>query len=452
LFTSQQMAHLRFALQLALLVPAAAAQCPVPLLVYQSPSASVGNTSDPSNKYGIEDGIVVRRADGSFSMLCAAMYAAPVWVRMRLDVYSSTDALTWTRRRSLRESSGDFTGKDPHSSSWGPFFVHDPANDTWALTYIGYRGAPSNQSGWLINYDGIAYGRYASARGDAGLDSDFSDAAEGFAGDSTLLAPDDFVVTGPWPHVCQGLQGTDSFFPFPLSDGTWAAFVGTSHSELPNPHPGQGKWPVSLATAPAMFGPWTRYNPSGGPPADAPCVPLNGGFSENPIVTRRPDNPRAFQVLHDALNAEAKGFGYSCSEDGLAWEDSTLVPLPFGARTPFGMVAMTPAEVQRMAPAILQYGVLNASQIGAANTALSWLFYTSCPPPGGDYCIGQASGGWGGCCVGVYWFSAFLSPSAPTFYLRPLTLLFFPCTLFMVLSTLPPHAESMYTGIVFQSW
>ena len=384
------MALLLASLAAAITAAAAAAPCPAPRVVYLASAPSISNASDASNAFGLEDGIVVRRADGGFSLLAAAMYGKPVWVRMRLDVYTSRDALTWAKARSVRASSADFTGADRHSSSWGPFFVRDPANDTWALTYIGYRGAPSNASGWLSNFDGVAFGAYAAAAGDAGLDSDFGDAAYA-ATDRVLLAPDDFHVPGPWPHPCQGLQGTDSFYPFPLNDGSWAAFVGTSHQEKPNPWPG-GRWPVSLARAPALFGPWVRYNPAGGAPADAPCVPLNGGYSENPIVSRRPDDASAFQVVHDVINGEGKGFGFACSADGLEWSPSQLIATPFGARTPLGLVPMTPAEVARMAPAIAAYGVLNASQIGAPNSSLAWLFYTSCPPPGGDWCIGSGRG------------------------------------------------------------
>jgi hypothetical protein len=76
---------------------------------------------------------------------------------------------------------------------------------TWVLSYVGYRGAPSNSSGWLENFQGTIYARYASSAGDAGLDSDFHDSTYRST-DSVLLTPDDFQVDGPWPHVCQGLQ------------------------------------------------------------------------------------------------------------------------------------------------------------------------------------------------------------------------------------------------------
>lgn len=144
----------------------------------------------------------MRRHDGGFSMVAAAMYADPKWVNMRLDTYTSRDGLEWAKVRSVRRSSGNFDGGDPHSSNWGPFFVHDPRNDTWALLYVGYRGAPSNRSGWLENFEGTIFGRYAAVAGDAGLESDFRDASYNES-DVVLLAPDDFEVNGPWPHPCQ---------------------------------------------------------------------------------------------------------------------------------------------------------------------------------------------------------------------------------------------------------
>jgi hypothetical protein len=392
------------------LAAATAPACPSPLLAWAPGFSSVNASVAPDNKFGLEDGIVVRRADGGFSMVAAAMYGDPVWVRMRLDIYRSEDALAWRRVRSVRVSDANFDGSSLHSSSWGPFFVHDAANDTWALSYVGYRGQPANASGWLSNYEGTIFARYANESGDAGLDGDFRDAgafaASGDGGDVVLLAPDDFSVPGPWPHPCQGLQGTDSMYPYQLDDGSWAALVGTSHQETPDPwpQPGGGKWPVSLATAPALAGSWTRRNPAaGGAPADAPCVDLHSGYSENPIVSRRADNASAFQVVHDVINAEARGFGYGCSDDGLNWPQTTVVPLPFGCRTPFGLVPMTAAEVAARTADILAYGVLNATQIGQPNSSLSWLFYTSCPPPGGDYCIGNANGGFEEFYAAIVW-------------------------------------------------
>lgn len=60
-------------------------------------------------------------------------------------------------------------GADPFSSTWGPFFTQD-SDGTWVLSYVAYRGAPSNSSGWLENFQGTIYARRANATGDAGLD------------------------------------------------------------------------------------------------------------------------------------------------------------------------------------------------------------------------------------------------------------------------------------------
>lgn len=342
-------------------------------------NASTYASYNSTNKYGLEDGIVVRRADGGFSMVASEMAGDPKWVTMRLGIFSSRDGLAWTRNRGVRTSTADYTGASAHSSSWGPFFVYDPANSTWLLSYVAYRGQPSNSSGWLENFEGTIYARYASVAGDAGLDTDFRDAgAFATGGDVVLLAPDDFNAAGPWPHVCQGLQGTDSMYPYQLADGSWAAFVGTSHEETPNPWPNNGgKWPVSLATAPALAGPWTRRNPAApAAPADAPCIDLNGGFSENPIVSRRPDNASKFGVVFDFLDSQAQGFGYACSDDGLDWARAALVSVPGGCRTPFGVLPMTPDERAARRANVLAYGVVNASSFDAPDSALQWLFYT----------------------------------------------------------------------------
>jgi len=362
--------------------------CPSVKLVWMPNSTQINSTSFPGTcKHGVEDGIVVRRKDGGFSMVAAEMYADPMWIAMQLGIYGSSDGLGWDRKRAVRRSSADVKdGNDPHAASWGPFFVHDPKNDTWLLSYVGYRSAPGNSSGWLENFEGTIYARYAEHAGDAGLDSSFGEGAPqpnmtspAFGGDRVLVRPDDFKVNGPWPYECQGLQGTDSFYPYQLEDGSWAGFAGTSHQEADDKFPGVGKWPVSLATAPDVSGPWTRYNPankSKEAAAEAPCVDINGGFTENPIVSRRPDKPAAFQMVFDDLAAEHEGFGYACSKDGLQWSESVLVPVPGGTRTPFGLLPMTEAEKAARKADVLAAGIITAKDYVAANTSLQWAFFT----------------------------------------------------------------------------
>lgn len=137
--------------------------------------------------------------------------------------------------------------------------------------------------------------------------------------------------------------------------------------------------PVSLATAPSISGPWTRYNPanrSAAAAADAPCVNINGGYTENPIVNRRPDNASQFQMVFDDLAAEHEGFGYACSADGLKWSKSVLVTVPGGTRTPFGLVAMTKAEKAARKADVIAAGILTDKEYDAPNTSLQWAFFT----------------------------------------------------------------------------
>ena len=419
------------------LLLAVAQACPTVELVYQPEHWQINASTFPGNKGGLEDGTVVRRADGGFTMIAAEMYADPHWINMRLGIYKSADGMDWQKVRAIRTSTSFATGvynttAGPHAASWGPFLLLDPRNNTWLLSYVGYRSAGSNSSGWLENYDGTIYSRYAEKSGDAGLDGSFGEppapapppckdkssavvctaavkqnrtycsSAAGrkscrltcnacpsfpsaaFAGDSVLLAPDDFEVNGPWPWRCQGMQGTDSFYPYQLTDGTWAGVAGTSmqqHSWKPGaPGSGQdkGKWPVSLATAPAISGPWARFNPTNSSfPQDAPCLDINGGRTENPIVTRRPDDPHTFQMIYDDLGGESRGFGYACSEDGLSWSAGTAVTVPGGTRTPFALIAMTDAELLKHKADILMYGVMTPADFNATNTSLQWAFYTA---------------------------------------------------------------------------
>jgi hypothetical protein len=364
-------------LMAAALTAVATMACPQLRVVYQSNSPDLINQSSKGsadNKYGLEDGVVVRTQNGSFFMVSAEMHADPKWVAMRLGVWKSADGYSWSRHLTLRQSSGTTDGTDPHAASWGPFFVYDPSDDHWVLSYVAYRSGGSNYSGWTTNYDGTIYAAPATSAGDAGLMSDFGDGADWRSNDKILLEPDNF---GEW-YRCQGLQGTDSMYPYQLADGSWAAIVGTSHQEASWQPPSHdaGKWPVSLATAPALKGPWTRLNPDApSQPADAPCLNLTNGYTENPIVSRLPSGE--YLAVFDDLAAQGVGFARACSADGLTWDrDAEVVAVPGGVRTPFGVLPMTAAEARAHASRIDAYGVTTMADIEAEHGTLSWLFYT----------------------------------------------------------------------------
>ena len=341
------------------------ATCPVVRVVHQSPHDLINRTIQPDNKYGLEDGIVVRAESGDLVMIGAEMFSDPKWVKMRLGVWRSQNGMIWQRRRTLRESSGLTDGTDKHAASWGPFLLRDPTTKRWVLSYVGYRSGGHNYSGWLTNFEGTIYFAEAAEPGDAGLDSDFGDSGDWRSTDRVLLSPDSFP-SGTW-YPCQGLQGTDSMYPYQLADGSFAALIGTSHQEAgwqPS-QPGEGKWPVSLALAPTLQGPWTRHNPfDPSHPEEAPCLNLTNGHTENPIVSPLPSGT-GYLAVHDWLDREGEGFGVACSADGIRWQPSTLVPLAGGVRTPFGILPMTAAEQEAHAARIDAYGVTTMAELRA---------------------------------------------------------------------------------------
>eukprot|EP01050_Picozoa_sp_SAG11_P034747 SAG11_NODE_12408_length_705_cov_1.105611_2_plen_62_part_01 len=62
-------------------------------------------------------------------------------------------------------------------------------------------------------------------------------------------------------------------------------------------------------------------------------------------------------MVYDDLSDERRGFGYACSHDGLVWQRGVSVTLPDGARTPFGLLPLTPAEMAARRADVLAAGV-----------------------------------------------------------------------------------------------
>jgi hypothetical protein len=129
----------------------------------------------------------------------------------------------------------------------------------------------------------------------------------------------------PW----EGLQGTDSFFAWPVG-GRWRAFYGSARTETkPITH-----WLVGPAEAPALAGPWRRVN------EDNPA-PIEPVFIENPIVTALDGG--GFLAVYDSEAPD--GIGWAWSGDGVRWDKGQgLVIQPKAGewskdvRTPLGLV------------------------------------------------------------------------------------------------------------------
>ena len=230
-------------------------------LVEQYPTPVIARTSPGAEavEYGLEGGRVIK-IKGTYHLVTTEMLAGPHAVKTRIAHWASSDRIHWERVSTLYESSGDFTGQDPRASLWGPMPVYNTEEGQWDLIYVAYRAAPDTKTEWRANYEGRIWRAVSKRKGYGGIGGPYEDVG-------VILEPD--AHSQPW----EGLQGTDSFFPYQAGK-RWLGFYGSANTEhLPMEH-----WRVGLAEAPALAGPWKRLS-EGNP------VNIEKRFAENPIVT-----------------------------------------------------------------------------------------------------------------------------------------------------------------------
>ena len=283
-------------------------QHPTPVITTRTPGAG-------GIRYGFEGGRAVKVGD-TYHLLTTEMVSDPMWVKTRFGHWTSRDRLAWTRVATVRESSGEFEGKDPRAALWSPLVVWDAGESRWNLFYVAYRARPTDGTRFLLNHAGEIWRAVSITAGPEGVGGPFEDVG-------VVMRPGKDSL--PW----EGLQGTDSFFPWPVG-GRWRAFYGSARTETrPITH-----WLVGPAEAPALAGPWRRV--AGDNPA-----PLEPRFIENPIVTEAPAG--GFLVVYDGETPDGIGWGYSA--DSARWSKGQgLVLQPKAGewakemRTPLGLV------------------------------------------------------------------------------------------------------------------
>ena len=283
--------------------------------VQPTPVISIRSKGAEDIKYGFEGGRVVK-VNGTYHLFTSEMYQSPVWVKMRLGYWVSRDKMNWKRVGTIRESSGDFTGKDPRAALWSPLPVWDEENNEWNLFYVAYKSAPGTSDKFLLNHEGRIWRSVSKTKGLAGISGPYEDKG-------VILEP------GSGSQSWEGLQGTDSFFPWKVGK-TWYAFYGSAKTETKP----IGWWRVGFCTASSLAGPWERL--TGKNPAEIEKV-----FIENPIVTPVPD--KGWLVVYDN---QGKGtFGWAHSRDGVIWPQGKSVVIDStqnfwckDVRTPLGLV------------------------------------------------------------------------------------------------------------------
>ncbi len=283
--------------------------------LYPSPVITTRSSGAEDIKYGFEGGTTIK-LDGTYHLFVSEMVADPFWVRMRLAHWTSIDRLHWKRGETIRESSGDFTGVDPRASLWSPMVVWDDDDMRWNLFYVAYYSSPSTEKEFLTNARGRIWRAISQTVGRSGIAGPYAD-------QGIILEP------GPHSDAWEGLQGTDSFYPWKVGD-FWYAFYGSAHTEhLPVEH-----WRVGLARAARLAGPWerlSRMNP----------VQIEKKFIENPIVIKLSGN--GWLCVYDSYEPDCIGWAYSV--DGANWLPGHALRIQTresgwanDVRTPLGLV------------------------------------------------------------------------------------------------------------------
>jgi len=284
--------------------------------LFQGPILTIHSEGAEGNKYGFEGGRVLKMK-GTYHLFTSEMVGDPHWVKMRLAHWTSQDRIHWKRLGTLAESSGDFTGKDPRAALWSPLPVFDPRESRWNLFYVAYQAAPDTSQQWLTNHEGRIWRAVSTTPGEDGIGGPYKDVGV-------------VLERGKDSDAREGLQGTDSFFPYSVGD-RWYAFYGSAHTEkLP-----LSSWQVGLAKSQDLAGPWLRCTESN-------PLKVEKRFIENPIVTELSDGTLVAVYDTDAPNA----IGYTFSSDGVHWSTGQHLMVQKGSgvwasevRTPLGLIA-----------------------------------------------------------------------------------------------------------------
>ena len=282
---------------------------------FDDPILTINSRGAEGNKYGFEGGRVLK-LKGAYYLFTSEMVGNPHWVKMKLALWTSLDRLHWKRESTLYESSGDFTGKDPRAALWSPIPIYDPREQRWNLFYVAYHSAPDTPTAWMTNHEGRIWRAVSMVQGPGGITGPYADVGI-------------VLQRGKDSDRWEGLQGTDSFFPYEVGD-KWYAFYGTAHTEVPK----ISLWQIGLAFSASLEGPWKRYT-------EINPLRIEKAFIENPIVLKLDDG--TFVAVYDTDAEHA--VGYTFSSDGIHWSTGQELVVQQGkgiwaseVRTPLGLI------------------------------------------------------------------------------------------------------------------
>jgi hypothetical protein len=179
---------------------------------------------------------------------------------------------------------------------WVNAVVFNEVENAWNIFYVASRAGDSTKGEIPgSDYQGRIWRAKSVIPGHAGIAGPYADMG-------IMLQPDS--NSQAW----EGQQAIASFFPYKVGNTWFAIYDG--HNHLP-----KGPWPVGMAFAPALGGPWTRM-PDGINP-----LTIVKEFGENAIVSKLKDG--RYLMVFDSFGDQQ--IGYSFSGDGVHWDAETRI-------------------------------------------------------------------------------------------------------------------------------
>ena len=265
-----------------------------PVIDHNHPDVKASN-----NIGGFETGQVVKH-NGVYHMFINEMFGRP-HLDLRCSHWTSTDAVNWKRQSTVVERIPGRSHTNLRSEVWLTGVEYNEEEGAWNIFYVTYRGGdPDKGEKGGSDYKGRIFRARSVVSGPDGIAGPYLDV-------DIIMQPDE--NTQAW----EGDQGVDSFNPYKVGN-KWYAFYG-GHYHIP-----KGPWPVGLAVADKLSGPWLRMPESTNP------VPIVEEFTENPIVSKLDDG--RYLAIFDSYGDQE--IAYSISENGVNWVPETRLKAQSG--------------------------------------------------------------------------------------------------------------------------
>ncbi len=246
------------------------------------------------NRSGFETGQVVK-LDGIYHMFVNEMFNRS-HRDMRIAYWTSEDAVNWKRNSTLVESIPGRSPSNPRSEVWVTGVEFNEKENAWNMFYVAYC-AGDKTKGEIEDYDyaGRIWRAKSVKPGKGGIGGPYADMG-------IVLQPDEHS------QYWEGQQAVATFNPYRVGEQWYAFYDG--HNHVP-----RGPWPVGLAKAPALSGPWERLSEGINP------VPIAEKFIENPQVTELKDG--RYLAVFDSFGDQE--ISYSLSIDGVTWSKESRI-------------------------------------------------------------------------------------------------------------------------------